>query len=129
MSTNISKIDIVQSLGFRIARTKVERLREEFADSTPDSSVFDQCLDRRDFATFTPGLNGDELIYLHGFWWHGECSGWYEDALVELLAEFEGEADLVLTWEGGEFFTGLRLRDGTVTRHEVVMELGDEAEG
>ena len=36
-----------------------------------------------------------------------------------------GSADIVYTWERGEYFTGVRVVDGVVTRHEVVMALGD----
>lgn len=34
--------------------------------------------------------------------------------------------DLVICWEGGDSYTGLRVVDGKVTRHKVVMGLGEE---
>ena len=57
--------------------------------------------------------------------WRGSGSSY--DTLIEtVLPAFEGEADLVLTWEDGDSFTGLRLRDRVVTKHKVVMTLGEE---
>ena len=54
-----------------------------------------------------------------------ETGGEYlkEDALVKALQNFSGAGDFILVWEGGDSFTGLRLRDEVVTRHDVNFEL------
>lgn len=106
MSYNIDSIDVIYSKGFAIGN-RYEELAETLASDLPELSVFydDWNIDR-------------------GFWWNGEGSGRSYPLLKEVLASFNGEADLVLTWEGGDSFSGLRLRDHKVTEHEVVMSLG-----
>lgn len=59
-------------------------------------------------------------------WWYGNWSGRTLDAFIAALEVTSGEADILLTWEGGDSFTGLRVRNGVVTRHKVVQVLGDE---
>lgn len=60
--------------------------------------------------------------------WQGEGSGHTFDMLLAALKFFRGSADLVLCWEGGDSFSGLRVKDGRVTQHEVIMTLGAESE-
>lgn len=61
------------------------------------------------------------------FPWYGEWSGRSYDTLCgTVLPAFHGSADLILCWEGGDSYTGLRLRDGTVSHHRVIMTLGEE---
>ena len=128
MSYNIDSINVVHRKGFCIARTKLERLKRESGDGAPEGSTFAFLEETRRNGWFEvmEGPNDIELICPHTFWWYGEGSGSSLDELCSLLAEFEGEADLVLTWEGGDLHTGLRLRDGVVTRHKAVLGLGEE---
>jgi hypothetical protein len=58
--------------------------------------------------------------------WVGEGSGNEEDTFKYLLSQTKGSADILLTWEGGDSFSGLRVVDGTVTEHRVVHMLGEE---
>jgi hypothetical protein len=60
--------------------------------------------------------------------WRASGSGWsYEDVLLKkVLPATRGSADIIYTWEGGDSFTGIRVVDGVVTRHEVEMVLGAE---
>ncbi len=74
--------------------------------------------------TTLPG--GDLEIETPGFC--GEGSRQIFDVIDELYALTKGSADILFTWEGGEDLTGLRVRDGKVTKHEVVQALGDELE-
>lgn len=110
MSYNIDSVDIIYSKDFEIG-TGYEELAERHAGRLPEISVF-----------------YDDWNISRGFWWNGEGSGSSYEVLKEVLASFNGEADLVLTWEGGDSFSGLRLRDHKVTEHAVVMTLGDERE-
>lgn len=59
--------------------------------------------------------------------WRGEGSGHsFRDVLIaEILPLTTGSADVIFTWEGGDSFSGLRIVDGVVTEHKVVMALGD----
>jgi hypothetical protein len=59
-------------------------------------------------------------------WWYGQGSGRAFDMFVKSLTYTRGSADILVTWEGGDSFSGLRVRDGVVTRHEIVHALGEE---
>jgi hypothetical protein len=129
MSHNIDSIEIVFSLDFGISREKLDELLERYDEQQFDGeyiaegNIFDMIADNhRDWSQEKNGF-----IYLYNFWWYGEWSGSSAEDLYKLLTEFEGDADLVLVWEGGEDFTGVRLRDGVVTHHKVEMSLGEEA--
>jgi hypothetical protein len=67
------------------------------------------------------------VVPIEKFWWSGAGSGRSVDLFVEHVApHLIGEADILLTWEGGDSFSGWRIRDGKVTAHEVVHALGKE---
>lgn len=106
MSYNIDSIEVIHRKGFAIG-ARYEELADKYADRAPEQSVFE-----------------DDWNIEKEFWWHGEGSGWAFEALLDTLSSFDGEVDLVLTWEGGDSHSGLRLRDHKVTEHEVVMTLG-----
>jgi len=62
--------------------------------------------------------------------WTGDNADWL-DHLAMALSFTNGRADLLLVWEGARAmqpFTGLRVVDGVVTMHQVVMSLGAEVE-
>ena len=63
-------------------------------------------------------------------WWHGGGSGnaVHEGTWEKFLRYTVGSADILLTWEGGDSFSGYRVVDGVVTEHEVVMALGEPIE-
>lgn len=118
MSYNIGAIAIVKSDGFCITRSQLDALREEHGDEAPEGSFFDEewparCCD---------DVRG--MLFVNQLDWHGEGSGNYWDNLKACLAKFLGSADLILTWEDGDSHSGLRLCNGVVTEHEVVMTLG-----
>ncbi len=72
-------------------------------------------------------LNDDEPGYLHasGLWCSdGSGHGW--DAFKLALTFTHGQAELLVCWEGGDSFSGLRVRCGVVTEHKVVHSLGEE---
>lgn len=52
--------------------------------------------------------------------WYGEGSGRSEPLLREFLSRCDGEAALLLCWEGGDSYTGLIVRHGNVTDGAVV---------
>lgn len=121
MSYNIDSIVIVASDGFLIDRETLLALEKELGeDSLPEIELFDQARQSM--------RSGAQFWHPTGaLWWRGEGSGHAYDAFVDkVLPRFHGSADLVLTWEGGDHFEGLRLKDGKVTKHEVVMSLGAE---
>jgi hypothetical protein len=119
VSYNIDSIEIVASDGFLIGKGALRALRKELDDDLPEINLFDQAEE--------DDSPGEFWHPERGIWWSGEGSGHAEAVLIEsVLPKFTGSADLVLTWEGGDSHTGLRLKDGKVTRHSVVMALGEE---
>jgi hypothetical protein len=129
VSYNIDSIDIIhRSDDFGIRRSVLFGL-ELVEDDMPESNVIDQLMEVGSHTVIKDAEDdGRDLLSPKGYglWWYGEGSGRSEDKLKAVLAAFEGEVDLVLTWEGGDTHSGLRLRDGVVTEHEVVMALGEE---
>lgn len=125
MSYNIDAIEIVAAKGFRISYDALRRLaRAVPEDRRPEACVCEKVEGREpgpaDLVEFFEPSSGE-------FWWHGEGSGWAFETLRDVvLPAFEGSADLVLTWEGGDSHSGLRLRKGKVTKHKVAMVLTDE---
>ncbi len=127
MSYNIDSVEVIDSHGFCITLAKLEAIKPDECDM-PEGNVFDMVDEGHHVEKFKgPDGSGVQLICLSGFWWYGEGSGRAEDTLIEVLSHFDGRADLLLTWEGGDCHSGLRLRDGKVTKHEVVFALGDES--
>lgn len=63
-------------------------------------------------------------IQIKCFDWHGEGSSSCYNFLLETVApKIHGSIDAVLTWEGGDFLSGLRIRDGVVEVCDVVQTL------
>lgn len=146
MSYNIDSIDIVASDDFGITPEALA-LAEKDAPETgwPESNVFaqvrergvidvGQCVSRsanifKREGVSAYGMSGPaRWVFTPGrFWFTSDGSGWAFDALLaNILPRFTGRADLVVCWEGGDSFTGLRVVDGKVTKHEVVRTLGKE---
>jgi hypothetical protein len=124
VSYNADSIEIVASDGFLVVKKALDDLRwklEREGHHVPESNLFDQCDEDKALGEFWHPESG--------LWWYGEGSGHTFDVFVErVLPIFSGSADLVICWEGGDSYSGLRLRDHKVTKHEVVMTLGEESE-
>jgi hypothetical protein len=119
VSYNIDSTEIIYRKGFSIASADFHKLQEQFENEGPEISILncvEDCL--------KPGEEG--RLNVEEFWWTGSGSGRTYELLKQILAKFDGEADIVLTWEGGDSFDGLRLRDHKVTCHEVIMQFGEE---
>lgn len=68
-----------------------------------------------------PMENGDRSIGPHLP--SGECALSHEDVLVALLKSTRGRADVLVTWEGGDSFSGYRVDDGQVFACDVERRL------
>jgi len=117
MSYNISSWHSLTNT-LKIDRSKISEALA-IVEDVEDSSLFVL----RQFA-FTLGdavAVGADLIRC-------ECSGnAYGDGAIEKLASMlHGTLEAVIVWEDGDSFTGIRIADGKVTTHEVVMSLGEE---
>lgn len=145
MSYNIDSVIFVRGK-LSIPREKFFELAVEYQDSAPECSIFD----RQDFEILVPKkskskpqiIPSDEFpsiityepdtVNPRGnagppYWsklrWRGEGSGSYYDTFKDILSQMDGEAELVLIWEGGDSIGGLRIRNGEVTEHEVLFSL------
>lgn len=87
------------------------RLRPEGCFYTEDDSL--------------PARPDPTAVYPIKPWWHSTRSGATYDNFINALSWTQGSADILCTWNDGDFFTGLRVRDGIVTRHTVIHALGD----
>lgn len=111
MSYNIDNISVIAADGFGIDEDVRDALLEAHGEEAPHGAL----------------MGALELSRGTRLAWCGEFSGRSYDLLIEkILPRFHGDADLVVCFEGGDSYDGLRLRDGKVTRHEVVMTLGAE---
>ena len=73
-------------------------------------------------ASPAPGLPG--FVKLYRIEWHGGGPDRSAPLLREALSHTMGSADLLLCWERGDDYTGLRVRDGVVVEHAVRPPLG-----
>jgi hypothetical protein len=123
MSYNIDNIDIVSMDGFCITRSALQDLAEKLSGEDvhpPEGNFIDGFLE----GSGCENVRG--MLFAERIDWTGEGSGHTFDEFKECLKSFNGTADMVLTWEGGDSHSGLRVRNGKVTEHEIVMALGKE---
>lgn len=121
MSCNISSTALYGAL--QISRGAARRIMAEFEAkqiSLPECNTFENIAE---------GAGEDaEIVEIgeSGFLdWHGSCSRRGEESLAVFLTATTGHADIILCWEGGDSYSGLRVRDGIVSFHGVRLELLD----
>jgi hypothetical protein len=120
MSMNIDSIEIISSNAFCITRPQLDELGDLYGDSCPEVSILDVDWPQRACEEHRG------MLFVKSLCWSGEGSGYTFDSFKAALAKFFGRADIIVVWEGGNGHTGLRLLNGKVTEHEVVMALGKE---
>ena len=69
---------------------------------------------------------GDIELATPGFTGEGSGYSWESGLYLKALGLTRGRADILIVWGGGESFSGMRVRDGSVTVREVVISLGEE---
>lgn len=115
MSYNIDSQEIVRG-SLEIDPVKARAWHAKHKDDVPECSFVDP-----HFECY-PGT--DDIAPFTKPWWYGEGSGNTEELYQQALAELtKGDADIVLTWEGGDSFTGLRVKNGVVTEMGVKFTL------
>lgn len=57
--------------------------------------------------------------------WSGEFSGLYYDVYLKILSCTSGCAEILVVWEDGDTYSGLRVENGIVLEKEVVHTLKD----
>jgi hypothetical protein len=117
-ATDVLKLHVIHHGDLRLEHDKLYRMLDRFkSEARPDVWFLGQP---------NPSFEDrDGYRYFTDLPWSGHLSGRRWNTFLELLAEFDGEADFVVLWEDGEI-TGVRLRDHDVTEHKVVFSMGDE---
>jgi hypothetical protein len=112
MSTNIDHVEVLKST-LRISEANATKAK---ALDLPESALFGLKFEPNGYAP------------LPRFFWYGERSGnaYHDGTLEKFVGLTEGDADVIFVWEGGNGFTGLRIRNGTMKECDVVMTLAPE---
>jgi len=117
VSYNIDSTEILSG-SLTIAVSDLLRLHAELR-SVPEVNFIGEMKARYDGLDEKP-----EEMHLPSFWWCGECSGTsYDKLLSDIIPCLRGKADIVLTWEGGDSVSGLRIEDGKCIECDVVQTL------
>lgn len=118
MSYNITHCETLKCNAWISAKNMEEILEHEY-DWFPERSFI------TDAKPFKIAKAGKFVIKKFDF--SGECSGTLFSYFLENVApKIKGELEVILTWEGGESITGLRIKNGTITQPKVVKSLADE---
>ena len=118
MSYNITSIKYIGTEKLTINAADLARASTELRGKTPARCFID------DIKQLNQAFDVFQIGQVE---WCGECAN-DEEALFRALSYTQGSADLLVIWEGGDSLTGLRVHNGVVTEHEVVMRLGKEAD-
>jgi hypothetical protein len=116
MGYNIGSIDYLGEGRLRINAQVRKKLRVELGDRQPEANFLEDDGSVIEVEEL-PGRT--EELEITRVRWRGEGSGRSEDNLRKALAATWGSADLLLTWEGGDSHSGLRVVDGKVTARWV----------
>ena len=111
MSYNIDNVCYLSGKLFIRAGT-LNRLWREHYNHLPEDC----------FLTDLDGEDGEVLV-IECPTWRAESSGASFDLFQQVLSQTTGEADILVCWEGGDKYTGLRVRDGKVEEKGVRMVL------
>lgn len=118
MSYNIDSIEVLKCSA-RMLAADVLALSERESD-LPESHFLEEMVN------VPASPDGTIPIDPEKFWWSGEGSGHAWDFFKDEVApKIIGTIEAVLTWEGGDSHTGLRVVNGKVTEPAVKMTLAD----
>jgi|ERR1700722_2810497 len=82
-----------------------------------------ECNLLEDFADCEADESGTVSVIKH-LWWCG-CNSRDTENLEEILRHTTGSAEILLTWERGDSFSGYSVNDGVVTEKKVKHTLED----
>ena len=117
MSYNIDTINVLH-LSAKIRSVDASRLRRKYKADLPEGCFLHNGLAKED---------SDGFCALTEFEWVGEGSGnSWRDLIGEIASKIVGKVEAILTWEGGDSVTGLRIVDGKLTEPAVSMTLERE---
>lgn len=112
MSYNIDNWEQIAGNKLRISKENAEALRRKVEDDRPEDWFLDDL-------KFGPDGYADVDLHIRSM----RSGYFFEDHIGEVAAALEGEADFVITWEGGDSHSGLRIAGGKAIEMDVVMTL------
>lgn len=115
MGYNVDHIEVLKCEGARIKAKDAKRLAK--SGDLPECHFLEEI--------GAPDADGYIAINPDKFWWSGEGSGhaWTDFFIPKVAPKIMGTLEAVVTWEGGDSHSGLRIVDGKVTEPEVIMAL------
>lgn len=119
MSYNIDSVEVISGGDMRMRAADVRRLAPKMRDANqlPELDPFFEAglINKANAAVDFPGAE----VKVEKLWWSGLGSGATFEHFKTVLSALRGRVDLLITWEGGDSFTGLRVIDGKVTEMDV----------
>lgn len=109
MGFNVDMVEYLTDSKLSITGEKVKELLEQYKEDYAPESIIDNLL-----------VMTERENILDGCWLYAEGSGsFYADYIEHFLSQTTGCADLMFCWEGGESYTGLRVKNGQVIEMDV----------
>ncbi len=122
MSYNITNVHVLK-LDATIPAKDVKRLFKDFKEDFPENCFLSYLEGEADDAL----MEGEpkKQLEIPNFYWSDDWSGHsYEDILIKKVAPLiHGEIEAVFVWEGGDDFSGLKIKDGFVIECDVEYKL------
>jgi hypothetical protein len=123
MSYNIDHIENV-SCDLRITYGKFLALMKKYEGELPEANFLHDLADTYSYLDTDDDSEDLEealktVLEIKNVAWCGGGSGRTRALLETILKKCDGTADLVLIWEGGDTVTGIKVRDGNITRCKV----------
>lgn len=121
MSYNIDKVTTLKLDAWMLPGDVLKLLKTHGRD-LPESS-FLHAMREKAIDALTEGLTGGQIA-LPNFRWDGPGSGHAIDLLrLNVAPRIRGDVHAIFTWEGGDSFSGMIIKDGVVTDCDVVQTL------
>jgi hypothetical protein len=117
MSYNIDSWEQIGDGKLRISKKYAQKLKRKFRDERPEDWFLDDL-------KFGDDGYAEVDLYMRCGW----SGNFYHEHMAEVAQSLEGSADFVLTWEGGDSHSGLRIRNGKAYELEVAFTLKDGTE-
>ena len=120
MSYNVTRVECLAldaKIHTRTLQRLLKRVRTHEGDGKAPSDNFLAHHERAE-------ADADGFVKLKSLAWTDDWSGYALELFETILTEIEGTAEIVLTWEGGDSFTGYRVHDGVVEKCPVIRALG-----
>lgn len=122
MGYNITSVKTLKLAAF-MRPADILRVLDRYARDLPEGT-FLESMRKQALNPICADHPEQTVIALPNLWWQGEGSGRaYEILTREIAPLILGEVHAIFTWEGGDSFSGMIIKDGVVTDCDVVQTL------